>query len=171
MAPGVLEDAQLWIEWCWLGAGSTLEQLHADLDPDSAEFYDYTTNEWYREPRRTGERHITGPYVDYICTHEYTFTLSTPLIHRGRFIGVAGADILASQVEHMVMPELARLPRVAALASVNGRVISSNSPQLIPGMLLGRHPVRSTLRPVVGPDGAPHHASLPWVLVEGAARD
>ena len=30
-------------------------QLEVDLDPASAEFYDYTTTEWYREPARTGQ--------------------------------------------------------------------------------------------------------------------
>jgi hypothetical protein len=50
--------------------------LEVDLDPGSAEFYDYTTTEWYREPARTGQPCIAGPYVDYISTHEYTFTVS-----------------------------------------------------------------------------------------------
>lgn len=171
LAPDALEDAHLWIEWWWLNEESTLLPLEVDLDPTSAEFYDYTTTEWYREPQRSGERHIAGPYVDYICTHEYTFTVSTPLVERGRFLGVAGADILASQVERLVLPELAQLPCVAALTSGNGRVISSNSTELMPGMIVRRNRAGAGLQPVMGPDNAPPNSPLPWVLLEGEARD
>jgi hypothetical protein len=170
LAPDVMTDTPLWIEWWWLDHDGALDQLHVDLDPDSAEFYDYTMTEWFREPARTGERHIAGPYVDYICTHEYTFTLSAPLVHDGRFIGVAGADILASAVEQLVVPGLARLPRVTALASGNGRVISSNSTQLMPGMILNRQRAAYALRPVAGPD-RPRTSTLPWVLLEGEPRE
>ena len=78
--------------------------LEVDLDPESAEFYDYTTTDWYREPERTGAPTLAGPYVDFICTHEYTFTLAAPVRRAGRFIGVAAADILATQVERLVLP-------------------------------------------------------------------
>jgi hypothetical protein len=171
LAPAVLQDAPLWIDWCWADRGSGFEQLEADLDPDSPEFYDYTTTEWYREPERTGGRCIAGPYVDYICTHEYTFTLSTPLVHEGQFIGVAGADILAEQVERLVLPGLARLGCVAVLASGNGRVIASNAPQLTPGVVLGRDEASSGLLAVAGPSDATRRSPLPWVLLEGDSLD
>jgi hypothetical protein len=166
MAPDVLEDAQLWIEWWWSNDDAQPEPLLVDLDPESAEFYDYTTTEWYRVPERSGQRHIAGPYVDYICTHEYTFTLATPLLAGARFLGIAGADILASRVERMVLPALARLPRVAALASGNGRVISSNSTQLMPGMIVRREAAGAGLEPVVEPEHGQPIAALPWVLLE-----
>jgi hypothetical protein len=169
LAPDALADAELWIEWYWLNARSAPERLEVDLDPNSAEFYDYTTTEWYREPQRTGEPHIAGPYVDYICTHEYTFTLSAPLIDEGRFLGIAGADILASQVERLAVPSLARLPRVAAIASGTGRVISSNSPQLMPGMVLRPNREQAPMRAVVTADDLPWRSRLPWVLLEGEA--
>ena len=165
LAPDALADAQLWIEWYWLNARSAPERLVVDLDPDSAEFYDYTTTEWYREPLRTAEAHIAGPYVDYICTHEYTFTLSAPLVDDGRFLGIAGADILASEVERLAVPSLARLPRVAAITSGSGRVISSNSPQLTPGMVLKPDRAQAAMRPVATADDLPWRSRLPWVLV------
>lgn len=149
----------------WLNARSAPERLIVDLDPDSAEFYDYTTTEWYREPQRTAEAHIAGPYVDYICTHEYTFTLSAPLIDDGRFLGIAGADILASEVERLAVPSLARLPGVAAITSGSGRVISSNSPQLMPGMVLKPGRAQATMRPVATADDLPWRSRLPWVLL------
>ena len=152
------------------GADAAAERLEVDLDPDSAEFYDYTTTEWYREPQRTGERHIAGPYVDYICTHEYTFTLSAPVLDGGRFLGVAGADILAARVEQMVGRSLAELPCVAALASGSGRIISSNTTELMPGTILARERLGETMRAVAGPSDHTPRAALPWVLLIGDAR-
>ena len=127
LAPGTLADAPRCIEWWWADPQAQVSQLHVDLDPESAEFYDYTTTEWYREPERTGQPSVAGPYVDFICTREYTFTLAAPIRSPGRFIGVAGADILAAQVERLVLPGLAGLGRTAVLASGHGRVIASTS--------------------------------------------
>ncbi len=162
LAPGILADARRAIEWWWEDRGSGHERLEVDLDPDSAEFYDYTTEEWYCEPRRTGRACVAGPYVDYICTHEYTFTISVPVVSRDRFAGVAGADILAAQVERAVVPGLARLAGVAVLASAGGRVIASNSARLTPGMVLERSQRELAARASAG--------DLPWTLIEGAAR-
>jgi len=138
LAPDVLADAPRWIDWWWADQG--IGRLQVDLDPASAEFYDYTTTEWYREPARTGQPWIAGPYVDYICTREYTFTVAVPVVDEGRFVGVAGADILAGEVERMVLPELARLGRAdgpAVLVSGSGRVIASSSASILPGEVLG----------------------------------
>ena len=168
LAPGALADAPRCIEWWWADQGSGLEQLQVDLDPESAEFYDYTTTEWYRSPERTGQPSVAGPYVDYICTHQYTFTLSVPVVCAGRFTGVAGADILAAQVERLVLPELAQLGRVAVLTSGNGRVIASNTASILPGVAVSRQPLCSQLVPVAGPGSPGSHdepSPLPWTLL------
>jgi methyl-accepting chemotaxis protein-like sensor len=158
-APGALSDAERWIEWWWADRGAGLDRLEVDLDERSADFYDYTTAEWYREPARTGRAALAGPYVDYICTHAYTFTLALPLLRDGRFLGVAGADILAEEVERAVLPALAARPRTTVLASGDGRVIASNDARFAPGVVLrggeGLRPVRRRLP-----------AILPWTLLE-----
>lgn len=168
LAPGALADAPRCIEWWWADQGSGLTQLQVDLDPESAEFYDYTTTEWYCAPERTGEPSVVGPYVDYICTHHYTFTLSVPVVCAGRFVGVAGADILAAQVERLVLPALTRLDRVAVLTNGNGRVIASNTTSILPGVAASRQPMYSELVPVAGP-GSPASTDpgsiLPWTLL------
>jgi hypothetical protein len=173
LAPDALADAPRWIDWWWAGQG--IGQLQVDLDPGSAEFYDYTTTEWYREPARTGRPCIAGPYVDYICTREYTFTVSVPVVDQGRFVGVAGADILAGEVERMVLPGLSQLSRAsqpAVLVSGSGRVIASSSARILPG---------EVLRPAgpgrPGSPGGPGAAGwpgtmtaagpLPWMLLDG----
>ena len=127
LAPQMLADTPRCIEWWWADRTGRVVPLDVDTDPESAEFYDYTTTEWYREPERTGTATLAGPYVDFICTHEYTFTLAAPVRHAGRFIGVAAADILATQVERLVLPGLRSLGRpardhVVVLASAYGDV-------------------------------------------------
>jgi hypothetical protein len=165
LAPGTLSDASRAIEWWWADQQGRISQLHVDLDPESAEFYDYTTTEWYRTPERTGQPYVAGPYVDFICTRQYTFTLAAPVRCAGRFIGVAGADILATQVERLVLPGLAALGRTAVLASGHGRVIASNSPRILPGSPLRRHPLAAGLAAVAGPGDGPAASLLPWTLL------
>lgn len=170
LAPDVLADAARWIEWWWAGPDGGTSRLDVDLDPASAEFYDYTTTEWYREPARTGRQWVAGPYVDYICTHQYTFTLAAPLTLAGRFLGVAGADILADQVERLVLPGLARLGPAAVLVNGHGRVIASSSAVILPGTVLARQPAAG-LRQVAGPPApvsGQDQPVLPWLVLRAA---
>jgi hypothetical protein len=167
LAPDALVDAPRWIDWWWADQG--IGQLEVDLDPASAEFYDYTTTEWYREPAQTGRPCIAGPYVDYICTHEYTFTVSVPVVDEGRFVGVAGADILAGEVERMLLPGLSLLGRAgrpAVLVSCDGRVIASSTASVLPGMVL-QPAGPGTSDTVTVPVTAP--GPLPWMLLSGPA--
>ena len=159
LAPDALTDAPRCIDWWWADRGTGPGHLEVDLDPGSAEFYDYTTTEWYREPARTGQPCIAGPYVDYICTHEYTFTVSVPLADEGRFLGVAGADILAGEVERMLLPGLSRLGQAAILVSGSGRVIASSTAHILPRTVL-RIPAASRMTAA---------EPLPWTLVSGPA--
>ena len=170
LAPHTAADAPRCIEWWWAGQGARIVPLEVDLDPGSAEFYDYTTTDWYRAPERTGAPALAGPYVDFICTHEYTFTLAAPVRQAGRFIGVAAADILATQVERLVLPGLsglglAALGCTAVLASAHGRVIASTSARLPPGVPLPRS---AGFVPLAGPgpgQPGPPPGLLPWALL------
>jgi hypothetical protein len=96
--PGFLADTRWHLAW-WLGhsntfglgaAGPSVRRLAATEDPTNESFRDYTDLEWWRVPASTGEAHITGPYVDYLCTDDYTLTLTVPVLHEGAMIGVAG---------------------------------------------------------------------------------
>jgi hypothetical protein len=108
---------------------------------------------------------VAGPYVDYICTHQYTFTLAVPIAHDGRFVGVAGADILASRVERLVLPALSRIDRSVVLVGGNGRVIASNTASILPGAAVSRQPLSSELVPVAGLGQADNGRTLPWTLL------
>jgi len=170
LAPDALADAPRCIDWWWADRG--IGQLEVDLDPTSAEFYDYTSTEWYREPARTGRPCIAGPYVDYICTHKYTFTVSVPVVDDGRFVGVAGADILAGEVERMLLPGLSMLGRAnrpAVLVSGNGRVIASGTASILPGTVLRPSGPVAAAGPVTAADAATAVGPLPWVLLSGPA--
>lgn len=78
----------------------------------------------------------------------------------GRFVGVSGADILAGEVERMLLPKLSLLGRPgrpAVLVSGNGRVIASSTACILPGTVL--RPPAASMMTAADP--------LPWMLVSG----
>lgn len=80
--------------------------------------------EWYRVPASTLERHIAGPFVDYLCSNEITLTASIPLMLDGKFSGVLCADVLVASLEDLLLPMLHNLDD-AALVNSSGRVVVS----------------------------------------------
>lgn len=143
-APGFIADAHWHLAW-WLGGANSfrlgpgkprIRRLDTIEDPASDRFRDYTTLEWWRVPRRTGQRHITGPYVDYLCTDEYTLTLTTPVFHGGEMIGVAGADLYVKDVERALLPPLRSVGPDATLVNASGRVLVSANAHVATGSLV-----------------------------------
>lgn len=138
-APGVLADAPWWLEWFAWDAGS-VQRLVAETDPAGAHFFDYTLMPWYAGPRDRDapDGVVTGPYVDYLCTDDYTLTF-TRAVRRpdGGFAGVAGVDVRVSAVEQHVLPTLRSSGRVLALVNDLGRVVVSTSSGLLSGDLVG----------------------------------
>ncbi|MFC4949983.1 hypothetical protein [Pseudonocardia sp. GCM10023141] len=138
LAPDVLRDARHWMEWWHHDSDRGVHKLLPVLDADADSFYDYTVLPWYLIPRETGARHVTGPYVDWLCTEEYTLTFTVPIygVHpqRGRqYVGVVGADIVNSWVERRLLPLLHRSERPTALVNADGRVVVANHPALVAG--------------------------------------
>ncbi|HET6286952.1 MAG TPA: cache domain-containing protein [Amycolatopsis sp.] len=126
-APNALADQEFGFEW-WTETGDAEPaQLVISLDPDSENFLDYTRQSWFTVPRDTGRRHLNGPYVDYLCTDEYTLTFTVPVQRDGEFAGVVGADIYVREVERLLQPKLRALGGRAALVNAQGRVIVSNN--------------------------------------------
>ncbi|MDX2646406.1 cache domain-containing protein [Streptomyces sp. PA03-1a] len=134
--PGLLGDVPAWLEW-WQNHGEDgLRPLLPDLDPGTSAYSDYTHWDWFALPRATGERAVAGPYVDYLCSDEYSLTLSVPVQHGGRFLGVAAADVYLRHFEAAVLPLLRRLSAPAALVNARGRVAASTDPRHLAGSLL-----------------------------------
>ncbi|MEV0380416.1 cache domain-containing protein [Nonomuraea sp. NPDC050643] len=132
-APGLLADAPWYLEWWQDDPSGTPVQLLRDLDPAGSAFYDYTHWEWYTGPYEGAERTICGPYVDYLCTDEYSLTLSVPVPAGGSFAGVAAADVFVRRFEEAVGPALRGVPVPAFVISAAGRVVASNTAKWIGG--------------------------------------
>lgn len=147
-APGFVADAHWHLAW-WLGDANTfglgsttphVRRLDTVEDPSSDRFRDYTTLEWWRVPLRTGRRHITGPYVDYLCTDEYTLTLTVPVFSGSRMIGVAGADLYVTDVERALLPPLRSVGPSATLVNGSGRVLVSTNAHIATGSVVRNAP-------------------------------
>lgn len=142
-APQTLSDAPRWLQWWQQGRTGTPTRLVAELDPTRDRFYDYTQLPWFAVPASTGRRHVTGPYVDYVCTDEYALTFTEPIYVDGQFVGVAGADVFVNRYESLTLPPLRSLPAAAALVNTQGRVIVSNTARLVTGSLVRKPDVAS----------------------------
>ncbi|MCE4025068.1 hypothetical protein LXM50_03675 [Microbacterium sp. Au-Mic1] len=150
--PGVLADAPWHLAW-WLreihgldrGDRGGVRRLEAVNDPDSDQFRDYRQLEWWRVPERTGERHVTGPYVDYLCTDDYTVTVTTPVTHDGRMVGVVGIDVHVSRLERVILPILREAAGTGTVVNGSGRVVASSDSHRVTGTLLRGDDVQSAL--------------------------
>ena len=143
-APQFLADTDWHLAW-WLGHSNTfglgaadpgIRRLEAEEDPTAENFRDYTTLEWWRVPSTTGARHITGPYVDYLCTDDYTLTLTMPAFADGAMIGVVGADLYVNDIERALLPAVRDAGRSAALVNASGRVVVATDSSRPTGSLL-----------------------------------
>jgi hypothetical protein len=100
---GWLSDRDLYLAW-WQGDE---KQLLAERGvPIGHHVFDYTRHEWFETPRATGARHVTGPYVDYVCTDEYVLTATVPVQVGGTYVGVAGADTRLETFERLMREPL-----------------------------------------------------------------
>jgi hypothetical protein len=139
MAPGVLVDAAYWLEWWTVDATAGYDRctkLAAETDPRAVGFRDYTELPWYQRPLTTGGRHVTGPYVDYLCTDQYTLTFTQPLVVGGEFAGVVGADVLVAWLERHLLDVLAEAEGTCILVNAVGRVVTSSDPTWVTGDLV-----------------------------------
>lgn len=111
------------------------QQLLGEADsPASGDPFDYTRREWFRVPVETGRRHVTGPYVDYVCTDEYVVTSTAPVVVDGTCLGVVGADVLVETLEDRLLATLRE--HGATLVGEHGRVMVSSDHRRAPGVLL-----------------------------------
>jgi DNA-binding FadR family transcriptional regulator len=145
-APGVVADAPYWLEWWWQQRDGTPEALRVNLDPNDPDFFDYTTEEWFDVPVGGRREHIAGPYVDYACTNQYTFTVSVPVFDGSRPLGIAAMDVLSDHVERRIMPALCAGPAPQVLLNANGRVIAASRAEPAPGARLSGRRGRATAR-------------------------
>lgn len=158
--PGVYPEHGRLEWWQRSGPGGSIERLIVSLDPTSVEYYDYTRAPWFANARDRG-MNITGPYVDATGTNEHIVTFTRAVIDEDRFIGVAGADVLVSTLQSALQPVLLEIPGTASLVDPDGKVIATNDPRLLAGVIApGRHG-----------DLMRHVPPTPWrFVVRGASR-
>jgi hypothetical protein len=174
-APDALSDAKYWLQW-WsdydIPRTGRPQRLQVELDPLGELFRDYTELPWFAVPAETSKRHVTGPYVDYLCTDEYTLTFTIPVFAHGRFAGVVGADVYAHDVERLVSPQLGALGAPAALLNTAGRVVAATGSARVTGDLVRRSDLADALRSPAaeqscGDSRVYHLEGLPFAVVVG----
>lgn len=168
--PGFLPDAYWHLAW-WLGDQNTLgieadgtpsvRRLETVTDPTSDRFRDYTNLEWWRVPERTGAPHITGPYVDYLCTDEYTLTVTMPVYASSTLIGMVGADSYVKQLEVLLSPHLYEVGCGTTVVNASGRVVASSDPHRAPGSILRIAGLSEQLHSWSNPGAEGTHQLLP----------
>jgi hypothetical protein len=147
-APGLLADATWHLSW-WLGGpGQELRRLRAVSDPAAEGFRDYTMLEWWRAAVDAETPHLTGPYVDYVCTEDYAITITTRVVAGGRLLGVCGADVLVDRLEHDLLPALRSCDAPAALVNATGRVLTATPSRIEPGSILRLDGLAEALEPL-----------------------
>ncbi len=126
----LLADAHSHLAW-WQGADR--RQLVLASQSVNKEHIDYSELEWFRVPMGTGIPHVAGPYVDYLCSDEYTITIAVPAAIDETRIGVAGLDLLVSEVERELTPRFTELGQQVTLVNGVGRVVVSTDPRMATG--------------------------------------
>lgn len=158
--PGELSDQPMYLEWSRLADNHKTLPLMLNFNQRSESFYNYLSMPWFTRPRDTGKAAIEGPYVDLYGADMYVLTYTLPIFFKGRFIGIAGADLPLHQIERVLIRNLMRLPHEALLVSAEGRVIAANTADWATGDLATR---------LMGTDGAECYALdddvLGWQLI------
>lgn len=165
-APGVVEGQQRYLYW-FQHSERGLRRLRLNFDPSDINVYDYLDMDWYTKAEQTQRPVLYGPYVDYTGSDQFVLTMSVPVMHEGRFLGVAGSDLLASRLEVELVPVLSQVEADTVIVNADRQVVMSNSARWIPGDRLPTHPLSdatgfTTVSPLV--------ADIGWALASQAAR-
>ncbi|WP_417367006.1 cache domain-containing protein [Glutamicibacter arilaitensis] len=98
----------------------------------------YPRREWFSIPISEQRVHIAGPYVDFLCTDDYTLTFTSPVLVGGKAVGIAGFDLLVADFEEPMSRMLQELDPRATVINSHGKVLASASAQLACGARLVR---------------------------------
>lgn len=164
-APGSLPESPHWLEW-WRAHPSAPEGhthfVTHDLNPDSLNYYDYTSREWFTAPSASGAPVAVGPYVDLGGINVSIITLSVPApTPQGTHI--LGGDLTLAKLEKAFLRELRMREPSVVLLGPNDRVIASNDARIATGILLGEEDLRAVEHSVdVCPD---EPGRIPWKLI------
>ncbi|MCU6481986.1 cache domain-containing protein [Arthrobacter sp. A2-55] len=134
---GLLGHGRSYIAW-W--QGEDLERVDALANFSPSSISRYVKTEWFKVPVETGRPHVTGPYIDLLCTDEYVLTFTNPVFSSGTIAGVVGMDVTAQTLERAGLASLRSLGPGAVLVNAGGRAIVSASPTVDAGDLVQAAP-------------------------------
>lgn len=138
VAAGLMPEARLWLEWFVRDRHGRASRLEVHPDPLDTGLQDYEQLPWYAVPRTSRARHVTGPYLDSLCSEDYMLTFTQPMTVNGTFLGVSGADITVRAAERTLLPILRSIASPVAVVNSQGRTLISNTGALLCGELVGR---------------------------------
>jgi hypothetical protein len=135
---GLLGPERSYIAW-WQGPDLEHVDALANFSPNSISRY--VKAEWFRIPVETGRAHVTGPYVDFLCTDEYVLTFTHPVFTRpdGPVAGIVGIDVTVQRLERGAMAALRRIGGRATLVTADGRAVVSAASDIDAGDLTAPH--------------------------------
>jgi hypothetical protein len=139
-APGVVEGLERYLFWFQHGERG-LRRLRLNVDPADINVYDYLDMDWYTKAEQTRRPVLYGPYVDYTGSDHFVLTLTLPVVHEGRFLGVTGGDLLMTRMEVELVPVLNQVEAETVVVNADRQVVMSNSARWIPGDRLRTHPL------------------------------
>lgn len=161
-APGSLREATHWLEWWRTQRTGEPRFVTHDLNPDSLNYYDYTTRDWFTIPTASGQPVAVGPYVDFGGINVNIITLCVPA-PTAQGIQILGCDLTLANLEGIFLRALQLREPVVVLLGPNGRVIASNSARIATGTLfLEEDMARADISVDVSPANP---TRLPWKLV------
>ena len=164
-APGSLPEARYWLEW-WRTqqTGPTREARFVthNLNPDSLNYYDYTSRDWFTIPSASGKPVAVGPYVDFGGINVNIITLCVPAA-TPHGTHILGGDLTLAKLEGIFLRALQLREPSVVLLGPNGRVIASNDARIASGTLLSDGDLRRVEETVeVSPENPDR---LPWKLI------
>lgn len=130
----VLDGPRRYWEW-WTSNGASASETRPLLlrtSEDDGSGYAYETMAWFSGARQ-GNRTVIGPYLDFAGADRLVITCAEPAVHRGKFVGVTGADVLVSLLEQIIIGHISRMEGTVVLVNREARVVTSNSPAFVPG--------------------------------------
>jgi hypothetical protein len=131
-APGEVDDLARYMCW-YQRKGERIERLRLNFDPTSIDVYDYLEMEWFGLAEQGRPRVAFGPYVDYSGADQYIVTATVPVVVDDRFVGIAGVDLAAGELERRLIQVLRGTALDAAIVSAERRVIAANTPRWVVG--------------------------------------
>lgn len=127
-APGVLVDADLWLEWWRVEVDGEGFQPHT-FNRNAIGFYDYTEMSWYRTPASTGAAGAVGPYLDSGGIDQRIVTLTAPVVSAGEVRAIVGCDLSLAALERSVVRAVGSRESIV-VRNATGKVLVSTVPSL-----------------------------------------